>query len=61
MGGRTSRRTNTYSAPAIKRNELAHYKNTENGTNLSNYKDKLSRYNLSSREMMQIKIGLKCD
>jgi hypothetical protein len=61
MGGRTSRRTNTYSAPAIKRNELAHYKNTENGTNLSNYKDKLSRYNLSDREMMQIKIGLKCD
>ena len=61
MGGRTSRRTTTYSAPAIKRNEVDTYKNTENGICLFNYKNKLSKYNLSSRQMKQIEIGLKCD
>ena len=61
MGGRTSRRTTTYSAPVIKRKELPPYKNTENGISLSNYENKLSRYNLSHRQMQQIKIGLKCD
>ena len=61
MGGRTSRRTTTYSAPTINRNEVSPYKNTENGISLSNYKYKLSRYNLSYRQMKQIEIGLKCD
>ena len=61
MGGRSSRRTNTYSAPVIQRNNIVAHTYEEKGITSYNYKTKLSKYNLTQREMKQIEIALYCD
>ena len=61
MGGKTSRPTITYSAPVIYRNKVETFENKEKGITVYNFKYRLEKYNLSPRQMKQIKIGLDCD
>lgn len=60
MGGKTSRPTTTYSAPVIYRNKVETFENKEKGITVYNFKYRLAKYNLSSRQMNQIEIGLEC-